>query len=266
MEFVVLGIVAIIVIYAFAKRATKKAMSDPVEFQKYVKEKGYTVAEQKDFCQRIGIDYEQVTGGSIEPKKQAKKRAIDNWEKKLTVLWAGEEKPLNIEYEDSDGHLSLRKITPEQVLFSKNGEFYIRGLCHKRQEQRTFNVGAILKINLIDGSETDFHSWCVTNLDIDPLTVVPKGKLPNFYQIIWSGTFAPTTFTYRDGVRQRVTVTPTTLRKRGKYYDLVARDESGEISIFFVQNIETMLSSEGYKKKHFDEWVNEVLLEENVCS
>ncbi|ROV60176.1 hypothetical protein EGH82_10250 [Vibrio ponticus] len=61
MEFVVISIVAIIVIYAFAKRATKKAMSDPAQFQKYVQEQGYDIEEQKDFCERIGIDYEKVS-------------------------------------------------------------------------------------------------------------------------------------------------------------------------------------------------------------
>ncbi|HHE0568866.1 TPA: WYL domain-containing protein [Vibrio parahaemolyticus] len=248
------------------KKKMREVMSNPDYFKDYVSSKGYSKKEQIEFCERFGIDYEQVTGSHLESKKETKTRAINNWEKKLTVLWAGDELPLDIQYEDSDGNLSIRKITPEQVLFSKTGEFYIRGLCHRRQEQRTFNVGAILKMNREDGTETDFHSWCVASLDIDPITAVPKGRLSNFYEIIWKGTCPLTTFTYRDNGRVRVTVTPTALRKRGKYYDLVARDESGQLGVFFAQNIETMLATEGHKKKHFDDWVKEVLLQEKVCA
>ncbi len=248
------------------KKKMREVMSNPQHYKDYVTSKGYSEEEQIEFCERFGIDYEKVTSSPSIPSKEIKKRAINDWEKKLTVLWAGEEQPITILYEDSDGNVSVRKVTPEQVLFSKTAEFYIRGLCHRSQEQRTFNVGAIQRISDEDGTETDFYSWCISKLNIDPFTAVPEGRLPNFYQILWKGTCPPTSFTYRNNGRKRITVVPTLLRKRGTYYDLVAKDESEQLDVFLVQNIETMLTTDGYKKMHFDDWVKEVLVTENVCS
>ncbi|HFQ5370483.1 TPA: hypothetical protein ACGVAR_003047 [Vibrio vulnificus] len=261
MELLVFGLIIFAIYWV---RKAKKEMHDPEKFRDYVTKKGYNTEQQKDFCKRLGIDYELVTGKSVERKhfegkQDARKKAIDKWEETLTILWAGDAQTITIIYEDRDGCTTLRKINPEQITFSKTAEFYIRGYCHTSNEPRTFNVGGIEKIIENDGNETDFYAWCLSATEIDPFTAVPKGRLPNFYQILWKGRCAPTTFTYRDESRIRMTVTPLMLRKRGKFCDLIASDESGDTLVLHVQKIETMLATDGFKKMHFDDWVTQVL-------
>ncbi len=68
MEFIGLGLVAIIAIGVYFVQSSKKAMRDPEKFREYVNSKGYDVEQQKDFCKRLGIDYEKV---AITPSKKA---------------------------------------------------------------------------------------------------------------------------------------------------------------------------------------------------
>lgn len=68
MEFVGLGLVAIIAIGVYFVQSSKKAMRDPEKFREYVNSKGYDVEQQKDFCKRIGIDYEKV---AVTPSRKA---------------------------------------------------------------------------------------------------------------------------------------------------------------------------------------------------
>ncbi|WP_423840328.1 hypothetical protein ONE56_04830 [Vibrio mytili] len=68
MEFIGFGLIVIIAIGVYFVHSSKKAMRDPEKFREYVNSKGYDVEQQKDFCKRIGIDYEKV---AITPSKKA---------------------------------------------------------------------------------------------------------------------------------------------------------------------------------------------------
>lgn len=68
MEFIGLGLVAIIAIGVYFVQSSKKAMRDPEKFREYVNSKGYDVEQQKDFCKRLGIDYEKV---AVTPSRKA---------------------------------------------------------------------------------------------------------------------------------------------------------------------------------------------------
>ncbi len=79
--------------------------------------------------------------------------------------------------------------------------------------------------------------------------------------VIWQGECPPTTFSYRDqSGRQRITVQPIRILKSKKYIDLVAINSNGNEKIFYRQLIDSMMATEGHKKMHFDDWVNDVLL------
>ncbi|EKO3385485.1 hypothetical protein OMA36_001753 [Vibrio fluvialis] len=79
-------------------------------------------------------------------------------------------------------------------------------------------------------------------------------------KILWQGDCPTTTFSYRDqSDRQRITVTPIKLRKIGNYVDLIALNSSGKEKVYFSQLIDSMLSTEGHDKMHFDGWVKGVL-------
>ncbi|WP_158144866.1 hypothetical protein [Vibrio metschnikovii] len=87
------------------------------------------------------------------------------------------------------------------------------------------------------------------------------------YSIVWKGTLAPTTFSRYEyhgyeRKRKRETVKPIALYK-GKLTGETKLEfiDSGNIKqIIKIDLIDTMLATEGHKKKHFDDWVNDVLL------
>ncbi|KJY82711.1 hypothetical protein TW81_10820 [Vibrio galatheae] len=85
-------------------------------------------------------------------------------------------------------------------------------------------------------------------------------------KILWQGECPPTTFSYRDqSDRQRITVTPIKIRKIGNYVDLIALNSSGNEKVYFSQLVDSMLSTEGHEKKHFDDRVNDVLLSKETA-
>ncbi|MGY5579772.1 WYL domain-containing protein [Vibrio cincinnatiensis] len=236
-----------------------KSMQDefnkhPATIVKYVLDNGYrTPEQQRDFCKRLEIDYNQLR------REIEKVKSVNAWAKKLTTLWAGSDQRVTFDYTDSDGVSEQRTIEVEEVLMNSEHHFYIKGLCLSRKEQRHFNVERIKNFN-INGINTNFFEWCKTSLDIDPLSILPPKTKSNVNQVIWQGECPPTTFTYRDGDRERVTVLPIRLERCGTYQNLIATTKNGIEKTYFVQNIETMLTTEGHKKKHFDDWVNDVLL------
>lgn len=67
MDFIVLGLIVIIAISVYFVQSSKKAMKNPEKFREYVNSKGYNVEQQKDFCKRLGIDYEKV---AVTPSKK----------------------------------------------------------------------------------------------------------------------------------------------------------------------------------------------------
>ncbi|ENN9978695.1 hypothetical protein ACAS46_000286 [Vibrio vulnificus] len=60
MEFIGLGLLAIIAIGVYLVQSSKKAMRDPEKSREYVNSKGYDIEQQKDFCKQLGLDYEKV--------------------------------------------------------------------------------------------------------------------------------------------------------------------------------------------------------------
>ncbi|AGN34191.1 hypothetical protein VPPG_00066 [Vibrio phage VD1] len=88
-----------------------------------------------------------------------------------------------------------------------------------------------------------------------------KRKNETLETVIWEGLCPSTTFSYRDqNGRQRITVEPVRLIKKGNYQNLIAVDSHGNEKVFYCQLIDSMLVTEGHKKMHFDDWVNCVLL------
>lgn len=57
MELLILGFIVFAIYWV---RKAKKSMHDPEKFREYVTKKGYNTEQQKDFCKRLGIDYEKV--------------------------------------------------------------------------------------------------------------------------------------------------------------------------------------------------------------
>ncbi|CAH8242435.1 hypothetical protein VAEKB19_6710002 [Vibrio aestuarianus] len=91
------------------------------------------------------------------------------------------------------------------------------------------------------------------------------------YSLIWEGELAPTTFSRYEyngyeRSRKRETVTPLAFLK-GKLTGetkLKFRDSQNKELTIKTDLIDTMLDTEGHKKKRLDDWVNDVLLASNA--
>jgi hypothetical protein len=244
----------IICFFSGIKNLQDEFNKDPAGMAQHVIDKGYkTPAEQRDFCERLEIDYYQLQ------REIDKLNSINQWSKNLTIVWTGEPHQLTFDYQDSEGGTSNRTVSVEEVLINDSHQFYIKGQCSNRQEQRHFNIERITNLT-INGINTNFYDWCNTTLNIDLFNLLPPKTKSNIKKVIWQGECPPTTFSYRDIDRERVTVSPIRLESTGSYKNLIALKSNGLERTFFVQNIDTMLATEGHKKKHFDDWVNDVLL------
>ncbi len=248
---VIAAVIVIAIIYfKFTQARIRKAFKkDPTLFAEYVKRAGYTYEEQRDYCDRLGINFDEIQRGL----------RVSKWKTNLTTLFAGDMEDIEFEYTAQDGSVSLRKVSPVEIVFDNNNQYYLRGWCHLRDEKRNFNFDNIVSVKI--GEKTlSINDWLKNHLEIDIQDSTRSSSNSQSADVIWEGECSPTTFTYRDQDRNRITVTPVRLEQKGAYKNLIAINENGVEKTFFVQHIETMLATEGYKKMHFDDWVNGVLL------
>ncbi|MEZ9564851.1 WYL domain-containing protein [Vibrio artabrorum] len=241
------------------KKKAAEALKDPANFKAYVEKQSYSVSEQKELCKRFGLNYHEVS------KEVRKSASVEKWAKSLTIVWTGNTDNIVFDYEDSDNNKTSRTIEVEELAFDEHKNFYIKGMCQLRNEVRHFNVAKISNISV--GSKSFlFQTWAQDFLEVDVVSLLPKNTRTNFEIIKWEGDCPPTTFTYKDiDSRRRITVKPIRLyiNKKG-YLDLDVEHENGSTETLYVSRIDTMLSTDGYKKKHFQDWVKEVLELQNV--
>lgn len=93
---------------------------------------------------------------------------IDRFEQSLTVLWAGNKSTVEFTYVSFDGERSRRKVDVDELSFNERGQFYLRGLCHKRQEQRTFKVDNIETQLKVGSKRYEFEDWCSDVIGLSP--------------------------------------------------------------------------------------------------
>lgn len=92
--------------------------------------------------------------------KTSRSDVIDKFEQSLTTLWAGEISGVEFTYVSFDGERSRRQVDVEELMFNEQGQFYLRGFCHKRQEQRTFKVMNIETKLKVGSKRYEFEEWC----------------------------------------------------------------------------------------------------------
>ncbi|PKQ81892.1 hypothetical protein CJP16_03595 [Aeromonas sobria] len=96
------------------------------------------------------------------------------FEDSLTVMWAGDTKPVEFTYVDREGDRTRRTLNVEEVSFNDMGQFYLRGICLSRNERRTFKVDNIATKLKVGSKLYDFEEWCVELLDILPSEGFPQ--------------------------------------------------------------------------------------------
>lgn len=100
--------------------------------------------------------------------------SLQAFEDSLTVMWAGDTKPIEFTYVDREGDRTRRTLKVEEVSFNDRGQFYLRGICLSRNERRTFKVDNITTKLKVGSNRYDFDEWCVEMLDILPSEGFPQ--------------------------------------------------------------------------------------------
>ncbi|CAJ1760360.1 hypothetical protein LMCDFJHI_00131 [Aeromonas salmonicida] len=116
----------------------------------------------------VSIRYE---GGRAAVKQPDSLHAFED---SLTVMWAGDTKPVEFTYVDREGDRTRRTLKVEEVSFNDRGQFYLRGICLSRNERRTFKVDNIATKLKVGSKRYDFEEWCVELLDILPSEGFPQ--------------------------------------------------------------------------------------------
>lgn len=100
--------------------------------------------------------------------------SLQAFEDSLTVMWAGDTKPIEFTYVDREGDRTRRTLKVEEVSFNDRGQFYLRGICLSRNERRTFKVDNITTKLKVGSNRYDFDEWSVEMLDILPSEGFPQ--------------------------------------------------------------------------------------------
>ncbi|MDF4586033.1 hypothetical protein CGH94_16835 [Vibrio parahaemolyticus] len=146
MEFIGLGLVAIIAIGVYFVQSSKKAMRDPEKFREYVNSKGYDVEQQKDFCKRLGIDYEKV---AVTPSRKASptptaKKSIASESSEVETLTPRREKAL---YNLADKILEDDVVDLEE---SKKLRAWFKRYPESKEDSKTKELAATVELYLED--------------------------------------------------------------------------------------------------------------------
>jgi hypothetical protein len=80
---------------------------------------------------------------TLRDRFATKRKNVARWQAGLDEVWSGEPKNIEFDYEASDGKFSHRKVALTHILISKDGFFYLFGLCFDRNEDRTFRLDSI---------------------------------------------------------------------------------------------------------------------------
>lgn len=79
---------------------------------------------------------------------------LADWGRELRVIWHGECPDIEFTY-----RTTRRTVTPQYILRHTNGDEYIHGYCHVRNENRTFNLNRLDTKILMKSRRYDPYEW-----------------------------------------------------------------------------------------------------------
>lgn len=127
-----------------------------------------TKAKGKRLEFRIGVTsskgYDPETGEVYDDAMSHESKWFEDWEASLVQLWSGS---IDIEftYESRSGK-TRRKVTLQKVMCNENGDIYLRGYCHVREEIRTFSRNSIATMILVSGKRYEVEDFVTDFLGI----------------------------------------------------------------------------------------------------
>ncbi|MGU5526595.1 WYL domain-containing protein [Aeromonas caviae] len=110
---------------------------------------------------------QEPRSGSGAARRPAFDPSFKSWESELTTAWAGDTDDIEFTYVNKKGERTRRSVTVEELLYNESMEFYIKGYCHARGEQRTFKADNIDTKIKVGSQQLDFDDWCERKLGID---------------------------------------------------------------------------------------------------
>lgn len=110
---------------------------------------------------------QEQRSGSGTARRPAFDPSFKNWESTLTTVWAGDTDDIEFTYINKKSERTRRRVTVDEVLMGSGTGFYIKGYCHVRGEQRTFNTDNIDTKIKVGSQRFEFDDWCERKLGID---------------------------------------------------------------------------------------------------
>ncbi|WP_421196688.1 WYL domain-containing protein [Aeromonas enteropelogenes] len=110
---------------------------------------------------------QEPRSGSGYARRPAFDPSFKSWESTLTTVWAGDTDDIEFTYINKKRERTRRRVTVDEVLMGNGSGFYIKGYCHVRGEQRTFNTDNIDTKIKVGSQRFEFDDWCERKLGID---------------------------------------------------------------------------------------------------
>tara|TARA_B100001059_G_C17748527_1_gene535760 strand:- start:177 stop:962 length:786 start_codon:yes stop_codon:yes gene_type:complete len=157
-------------------------INDDEQWAKYCIEKKLTPSAQKFVLKTYGIEKPPVELPISEPAIKVSITtsttdreddwksydSIEEWERDCTTLWTGTTKDIEFSYASSWSKPKERRtLTPYEFGIDGNGRGYVKGICHKSNEQRTFKLDNFETKIKVGSQRFDPDEWIEKYLDLD---------------------------------------------------------------------------------------------------
>lgn len=123
--------------------------------------------EENKQAQASRPSWQEPRSGSGSARRPAFDPSFKSWESTLTTVWAGDTDDIEFTYINKKHERTRRRVTVDEVLMDNGSGFYIKGYCHVRGEQRTFNTDNIDTKIKVGSQRFEFDDWCERKLGID---------------------------------------------------------------------------------------------------
>ena len=179
-------------------------------------------------------------------------------------LWEGETKPAAVTVSGFDER--LKGIFTRLSLNPDDGNFYLDITNTDTGEITTFNERRAKTLFLVGSTRYDFSDLCrkIFKLDLSDMYGFARTVRRNSKNIAPKKTFTPirTTFSYCDAkgdqTRRTVRISSYSTNRYGQEYISGYCELRGEMRTFLVENILTMMHSDGYPQYQFKDWITNV--------
>ncbi|CAK6712721.1 conserved hypothetical protein [Vibrio harveyi] len=140
------------------KKYSVYQLKDREKFDAHVAKKNLSIDEQIELCEKLSLNH-QIGHRAYD--------SVEDWEKELTAVWIGQSNDIEFTYRKYDER-ERRTVSPTEFGFDGNEKAYIKGICHKSNESRTFKTARIETKIKVGSKRYALNEWLESCLEIDP--------------------------------------------------------------------------------------------------